>query len=235
MKARSFFLKSIGLLLFIGLFIYASPGDVIESLQRADLALLSFAGGFALTGVVVKNVRWRYILSLSGGHIRWRDLVPLAFISAFFGNVTPGRFGDLWKISFADSATFSRSQGLISFVYDRLLDACTMAILALIGTLAIDHFRNAAFAGMLYAGRLQGARYTLGEADLLTVIAATVIGGTSMFGGKGSIIGALMGSLLMGVLNNGLLLKGLSVSEQLVARGVIIILAVALSLREARA
>ena len=55
-----------------------------------------------------------------------------------------------------------------------------------------------------------------------------------MFGGKGSIIGALMGSLLMGVLNNGLLLMGLSVSEQLVARGVIIILAVALSLREAR-
>ena len=93
---------------------------------------------------------------------------------------------------------------------------------------------TAAFAGMLYAGRLQGARYTLGEADLLTVIAATVIGGTSMFGGKGSIVGALMGSLLMGVLNNGLLLMGLSVSEQLVARGVIIIIAVALSLREAR-
>jgi ribose transport system permease protein len=93
---------------------------------------------------------------------------------------------------------------------------------------------TAAVAGMLYAGRLQGARYTLGEADLLTVIAATVIGGTSMFGGKGSIIGALVGSLLMGVLNNGLLLMGLSVSEQLVARGVIIIIAVALSLREAR-
>jgi len=93
---------------------------------------------------------------------------------------------------------------------------------------------TAAVAGMLYAGRLQGARYTLGEADLLTVIAATVIGGTSMFGGRGSIVGALVGSLLMGVLNNGLLLLGLSVSEQLVARGVIIIAAVALSLREAR-
>lgn len=94
---------------------------------------------------------------------------------------------------------------------------------------------TAAVAGMLYAGRLQGARYTLGEADLLTVIAATVIGGTSLFGGKGSIVGALIGSLLMGVLNNGLLLMGLSVSEQLVARGAIIVIAVALSLREARA
>ncbi len=93
---------------------------------------------------------------------------------------------------------------------------------------------TAAVAGMLYAGRLQGARYTYGETDLMTVIAATVIGGTSLFGGRGSIVGALVGSLLMGMLNNGLLLMGLSVSEQLIARGVIIILAVALSLREAR-
>lgn len=92
----------------------------------------------------------------------------------------------------------------------------------------------AAVAGMLFAGRLHGARYTLGETELMTVIAATVIGGTSLFGGRGSVIGALVGSLLVGVLNNGLLLLGLTVSEQLVARGAIIILAVALSLREAR-
>lgn len=92
----------------------------------------------------------------------------------------------------------------------------------------------AAVAGMLFAGRLHGARYTLGETELMTVIAATVIGGTSLFGGRGSVVGALVGSLLMGVLNNGLLLLGLTVSEQLVARGAIIILAVALSLREAR-
>ncbi len=91
---------------------------------------------------------------------------------------------------------------------------------------------TAALAGMLYAGRLQGARYTLGEDDLMTVIAATVIGGTSLFGGRGSIVGALVGSLLVGMLNNGLLLMGLSVSEQLIARGAIIIAAVALSLRE---
>ena len=92
----------------------------------------------------------------------------------------------------------------------------------------------AALAGMLYAGRLHGARYTLGEADLLTVIAATVIGGTSLFGGKGSVLGAVIGSWIMGVLNNGLILMGFSVSEQMMARGVILILAVALSLREAK-
>jgi ribose transport system permease protein len=93
---------------------------------------------------------------------------------------------------------------------------------------------SAAFAGMLYAGRLHGARYTLGEQDLLTVIAAVIIGGTSLFGGRGSIVGAVVGSIIMGMLNNGLILMGLSVSEQMMARGVIIILAVSLSLREAR-
>jgi ribose transport system permease protein len=92
---------------------------------------------------------------------------------------------------------------------------------------------TAALAGLLYVGRLHSARYTLGETDLLTVIAAAVIGGTSMAGGRGSMVGALVGSLVMGVLNNGLILMGLSVTEQMIARGVIIVVAVALSLREA--
>lgn len=91
---------------------------------------------------------------------------------------------------------------------------------------------TAAFAGILYTGRLHGARYTLGETDLLTVIAAVVIGGTAFAGGKGSIIGSIIGSIVMGMLNNGLLLMGLSVSEQMIARGLIIVLAVSLSLRE---
>ncbi|MDQ3871491.1 MAG: ABC transporter permease [Chloroflexota bacterium] len=93
---------------------------------------------------------------------------------------------------------------------------------------------SAAFAGVLYAGRLHGARYTLGEQDLLTVIAAVIIGGTSLFGGRGSIVGAVIGSIIMGMLNNGLILMGLTVSEQMMARGVIIIVAVSLSLREQR-
>jgi ribose transport system permease protein len=92
----------------------------------------------------------------------------------------------------------------------------------------------AALAGMLYAGRLHGARYSLGETDLLTVIAATVIGGTSLFGGKGSVVGAVIGSWIMGMLNNGLILMGFTVAEQMMARGAILILAVALSLREAK-
>jgi len=91
---------------------------------------------------------------------------------------------------------------------------------------------SASFAGILYAGRLHGARYTLGESDLMTVIAAVIIGGTSFSGGRGSVIGAIIGSIVMGMMNNGLLLMGLNVSEQMIARGIIIIIAVSLSLRE---
>ena len=94
---------------------------------------------------------------------------------------------------------------------------------------------SASVAGILYAGRLQGASYTLGEQDLLTVIAAVVIGGTRLFGGEGSVIGALVGSLLMGVLTNGLILWGFSASEQLIAQGALLLVAISLTLRGQRA
>lgn len=90
----------------------------------------------------------------------------------------------------------------------------------------------AGLAGLLYAGRLQAAKYTLGESDLMTVIAAVIVGGTALSGGRGTVIGALFGSLLMGMLNNGLILMGLSVSDQMMVRGLIILIAVALSLRD---
>lgn len=90
----------------------------------------------------------------------------------------------------------------------------------------------AGLAGLLYAGRLQAAKYTLGESDLMIVIAAVIVGGTALNGGKGSIIGALLGSLLMGMLNNGLILMGLKVSDQMIVRGLIILFAVAVSLRD---
>jgi ribose transport system permease protein len=87
----------------------------------------------------------------------------------------------------------------------------------------------AAIAGMLYAGRLQSGRFQFGEGDELSVIAAAVLGGTSLFGGAGTVIGTVAGALMIGIINNGLILMGLEYSQQLIARGLIIILAVALS------
>ena len=92
----------------------------------------------------------------------------------------------------------------------------------------------AALAGILYAGRLHGARYTLGENDVMIVIAAVIIGGTSMFGGKGTVIGSVLGAFIMGILNNGLILLGLSVDQQIIFRGLIIIFSVTLTMRSKR-
>ncbi len=87
----------------------------------------------------------------------------------------------------------------------------------------------AALAGMLYAGRLHSGRFQFGEGDELSVIAAAVLGGTSLFGGAGTVIGSVMGALMIGLINNGLVLMGLEFSQQLIARGAIIIIAVAIS------
>jgi ribose transport system permease protein len=87
----------------------------------------------------------------------------------------------------------------------------------------------AALAGMLYAGRLHSGRFQLGEGDELSVIAAAVLGGTSLFGGAGTVVGSIVGALMIGLINNGLILMGLEFSQQLIARGAIIIIAVAIS------
>jgi ribose transport system permease protein len=87
----------------------------------------------------------------------------------------------------------------------------------------------ASFAGMLYAGRLQSGRFQWGAGDELSAIAAVILGGTSLFGGAGSVVGTLFGALLIGLINNGLILAGLDASQQQVIRGAIIILAVALA------
>ncbi|WP_082129887.1 ABC transporter permease [Aneurinibacillus tyrosinisolvens] len=85
----------------------------------------------------------------------------------------------------------------------------------------------AGFAGLLYAGRMHAGRFTFGEGDELSVIAAVILGGTSLFGGVGTVIGTVIGSLMIGTINNGLIIMGLDVSQQMIIKGIIIILAVA--------
>ena len=60
-------------------------------------------------------------------------------------------------------------------------------------------------------------RFQLGEGDELSVIAVAVLGGTSLFGGFGSVVGSIVGALMIGLINNGLILMGLEFSQQLIA------------------
>ena len=85
----------------------------------------------------------------------------------------------------------------------------------------------AGVAGLLLAARLDAADPKVGVGYELDSIAAVVIGGTSLSGGRGTILGTVLGCLIIGVLNNGLVLLGVSPDWQLVAKGVVILAAVA--------
>ncbi|MBY8909934.1 ABC transporter permease [Salinicoccus roseus] len=83
-----------------------------------------------------------------------------------------------------------------------------------------------AIAGIILASRLDSAQPTAGETYELDAIAAVVLGGTSLMGGKGRIIGTLIGVLIIGVLNNGLNLIGVSSFYQQIIKGLVIVVAV---------
>ena len=81
-------------------------------------------------------------------------------------------------------------------------------------------------AGLLIASRLNSAQPALGQGYELDAIAAVVIGGTSLGGGSGTILGTIIGAFIMSVLTNGLRIMSVAQEWQTVVTGVIIILAV---------
>lgn len=87
----------------------------------------------------------------------------------------------------------------------------------------------AGLAALIFTARSHAARPDIAGGLELNVIAAVILGGTSLFGGRGSIIGTLLGCIMIGLLDNGLVLIGVSASMQLVIKGAIIIAAVAFS------
>ncbi len=94
-----------------------------------------------------------------------------------------------------------------------------MAIYALAGGIV-------GIAGLLIASRLNSAQPALGLGYELEAIAAVVIGGTSLSGGRGTVMGTLIGALIMAVLTNGLRVMSVAPEWQTVVTGAIIIVAV---------
>lgn len=87
----------------------------------------------------------------------------------------------------------------------------------------------AAIGGTIMAGRIGSGSPAVGEGYELDVITAVVLGGTAQTGGVGGVGGTLVGVLTIGILSNGLVLWGMSSSVQLFIKGLIVILAVAVS------
>jgi ribose/xylose/arabinose/galactoside ABC-type transport system permease subunit len=111
-----------------------------------------------------------------------------------------------------DNETAARAMGV-------RVDALRIALYTLSGVLA-------GLAGLLFAARVNAADPTAGLNYELTAITATIIGGTNLFGGRGSIIGTVIGALIMGVLQNGLNLLAVPSFYQQMAVGAVLVVAV---------
>lgn len=226
-------LESHGIVLGIGAGLGVGFGiGLVNGLFVTLLRLPSFLVTLATMGLVAGLARWvtnlesvavinqnftNFFGSGNLGSIPSLMIWALAAVALGYLWLRHSRFG-AHVVAIGDNAAAARAAGI-------QVARVKLTVLVLSGTLA-------SLAGLLYAGRIQSATYTLGESDLLTVIAAVVIGGTRLFGGAGSIVGALVGSLIMGMLNNGLILTGLSASQQMIAQGVILLIAISLTLRE---
>lgn len=204
---------------------------VVNSFFVTIVRVPSFLTTLAFLGVVTGTARWitnlktlsvsdsNFIAFFGGGSLfGLPSLIIWSVIVVIFGHVLLAhtRFG-AWVLAVGDNPYAAASQGI-------RVKAIKSAVL-IMGSF------GAGLAGLLYAGRLQSATYTMGSSDTLTVIAAAVIGGTSLFGGKGSVPGALAGSLLLAMLTNGLLLAGFSVTQQIIVQGLVLLVAMTISIR----
>ncbi|MCC2593267.1 ABC transporter permease [Tessaracoccus sp. OS52] len=84
----------------------------------------------------------------------------------------------------------------------------------------------AGLAGIIFSARVLSAQPTAGQSYELDAIAAVVLGGTSLAGGRGRILGTLVGALIIGVLSNGLVLMNVPFFYQLIVKGIVIVVAV---------
>lgn len=117
-----------------------------------------------------------------------------------------------WVYALGGNAEAARLSGLNT-------TAITMSVYVISGFCA-------GLAGFLLTSRLNSAEQVAGQGYELQAIAAVVIGGTSLFGGEGGVIGTLIGALLIGVLNAGLVQMGVSSYYQPIVIGAIIVLSV---------
>jgi ribose transport system permease protein len=228
---------TVALLLPYGIFIAVSAAllvgavcGLINGLFVAKVGIPSFLVTLGMTGIITGVTRWvtdlqtipvdneTFVFIFGSG-----DIGPISLLFIWMMVIAVGGHVLLRKTSFGKEVLASGGNKISAMYSGINVNRIKLYVLVLNSTLA-------ALAGILYTGRLQSARYTLGESDLMMVIAAVIIGGTSLFGGKGTVIGALIGALIMGMVNNGLVLMGLNVDQQLILRGIIIIFAVTMTM-----
>lgn len=183
----------------------------------ATLGTLSIARGIALLitgGIPVSFTGWASWFGAGRiAQVPVSLLLLLALAVCFFVFATRMRWG---RNVFAtgDNPTAARLAGID-------VDGTRLMVFVICGLVA-------GLGGLILAGTLGSASPNLGRGYELDVIAAVILGGTSLSGGRGSIPGVVLGALLMALLGNAFVLLGISSHWQVVTKGLVIILAVAI-------
>ena len=182
----------------------------------ATLGTLSIARGLALLlsgGMPIAFTGWAEFLG--SGRLFGEFPVALALMLALAVIVqvfaTRTRLGrNVYAIG--DSPVAARLAGIN-------VEGTRVLVYAVCGALA-------GLGGMIVAGNMASASPDLGRGYELDIIAAAILGGVALSGGRGSIYGVVLGALLMALLNNAFVLLGISAHWQIVSKGLVIIIAV---------
>ncbi|MDN6327230.1 MAG: ribose ABC transporter permease, partial [Alkalibacterium sp.] len=142
---------------------------------------------------------------------------PVVLMAIAFGIL----FVILHKMTFGRKTFAIGGNENASYIAGIKSDRIKIAVYAISGFMA-------SLSGMILTSRLNSAQPTAGTSYELDAIAAVVLGGTSLSGGRGRLFGTLVGALIIGTLNNGLNLIGVSSFYQQVVKGIVIIIAVLL-------
>lgn len=189
----------------------------------ATLGMMAIARGFTFIysdGQPISNLTDGFLFIGQGQFLGipipvWITAVLFVVFSVILYKTKFGRY----VYAIGGSETAARISGI-------KINRSIISIYALMGLLA-------GIAGVILTSRVSAGLPQAGMAYELDAIAAVVIGGTSLMGGRGRLWGSIVGAIIMGVLNNGLDLLGVTSYSQQVIKGIIIILAVMLDKKRA--
>ncbi len=218
----------------------ASGAADLLGLKRINV--LSLSTGLIAVGLII----WMGLKSRMQNRAFGMEVEPAAFFFARIGIISVALLFIFFKLStFRGLPNVLLTMGVLTIIYAFFTERTVAGrrIYALGGNekaaklsgikterLTFLAFVNmgmlAAVAGMVFAARLNSATPKAGFALELDVIAAVFIGGASMSGGVGRIVGAVVGAFLMGVLNNGMSIMGIGIDYQQVIKGLVLLAAV---------
>ena len=190
----------------------------------ATLAMLTIARGLTMLwtkGFPISNLGERFVSLGTGWFIGIPSPVWISGIIVFIAVVITSKT-KLGRYIYAIGG--NENAALLSGINIRRVK---IAVYTIAGVLA-------AVGGLLVTSRLDAAQPNAGTGYELDSIAAVVIGGTSLSGGRGSVLGTVLGAIIIGVLNNGLVLLNVSPFWQQVVKGLVILIAVVIDKANAK-